>query len=319
MNLLPNNSTLADQQFASLFDSKTTLSFKELYVDPLSCNSSLLEHIALLKGANIENMLESEARLYLSTFTKKSVGTVGAVEDAINVCFDDAKLVEWFEDKENLKRGMFNVDVNLKNDTSLIYDDRLFSLSTRLINNAKNVRSKLDAFTLKIQSAGHVGYTSALVQDINLKNDFEFKDEASVDLFLLSASISNIALTNELKTHMSICAFEISHGASVAVELENDAYQNLQSDIDLFLQTASVSNIALTNELKTHISICAFEISHGASVAVELENDAYQNLQSDIDINTKFGGVMDVNLDNELIFKNEANVNLNIRGGVAWV
>lgn len=28
---------------------------------------------------------------------------------------------------------------------------------------------------------------------------------------------------------------------------------------------------------------------------------------------------MDVNLDNELIFKNEANVNLNIRGGVAWV
>ena len=98
MNLLPNNSTLADQQFASLFDSKTTLSFKELYVDPLSCNSSLLEHIALLKGANIENMLESEARLYLSTFTKKSVGTVGAVEDAINVCFDDAKLVEWFEE-----------------------------------------------------------------------------------------------------------------------------------------------------------------------------------------------------------------------------
>jgi P2-related tail formation protein len=268
MNLLPNNSTLADQQFASLIDSKSTLSFKELYVNPLSCNSSLLEHIALLKGANIENMLESEARLYLSTFTKKSVGTVGAVEDAINVCFDDAKLVEWFDDKENLKRGMFNVDVNLKNDTSLIYDDRLFSLSTRLINNAKNVRSKLDAFTLKIQSAGHVGYTSALVQDINLKNDFEFTGRASVDLSLLSASISNIALTNELKTH---------------------------------------------------ISMCAFEISHGVSTAVKLENDAYQNLQSEININTGFGGVMDVNLDNELIFKNEANVNLNIRGGVTWV
>ena len=242
MNLLPNNAKLTDQSFALLIDTKSTIGFTDLDINPLDCEASLLEHIALIKGANIDNMLEHEARLYLSTFTKKTVGTVGAVEDVVNVCFDDAKLVEWFEDKENLKRGMFNIDVNLKDDTSLVYDDRLFALSTRLINNAKNVRSKLDSFNLKIQSAGHVGYTSVLVQDINLKNEF-----------------------------------------------------------------------------KPHISTCAFEILHGALIAVELENSAYQNQQSEININTRFGGVMDVNLKNELIFKNESNADLIIKGGVTWV
>lgn len=197
MNLLPNNATLADQQFALLLDSKSTLGFKDLNANPLSCDSSILPHIALLKGANIDNMLESEARQYLSTFTKKSAGTVGAVVDAINVCFDDAKLVEWFEDKENLKRGMFNVDVNLKNNASSVYDDRLFSVSTRLINNAKNVRSKLDAFNLKIKSGGEINYSANSVTDLNLSNKIKFAKSTSY--FVLSfQNTMTINLDNEL-------------------------------------------------------------------------------------------------------------------------
>ena len=109
----------------------------------------MLPHIAFAKGANIDNMLESEARLYLKNFKRKALGTVGAVEDAVNVCWDDAHLVEWFEDS-TLEKGKFRIDVTLKADTTKVYDDRLFSLSNRLIKEAKNVRSQVDSFNIKL-------------------------------------------------------------------------------------------------------------------------------------------------------------------------
>ena len=149
MSLLPLNSKVIDQNFAEIIDTRSRVDFSDVSIDTLICDSSLLPHIAFSKGANIDNMTESESRLYLKNFRRKSLGTVGAVEDAINVCWDNAHLVEWFNDG-TLDKGMFRIDVTLKADTTKVYDNRLFALSNRLIKEAKNVRSKVDSFNIKL-------------------------------------------------------------------------------------------------------------------------------------------------------------------------
>jgi len=149
MSLLPLNSKNIDQHFAEFLDSRSRVDFSDVSIDPLTCDASLLPHIAFSKGANINNMIESEARAYLKTFKRKALGTVGAVEDAINVCWDEAHLVEWFED-DSLDKGKFRVDITLKSDTLKVYDNRLFALSNRLIKESKNVRSHIDSFNIRM-------------------------------------------------------------------------------------------------------------------------------------------------------------------------
>lgn len=149
MSLLPSNSSYKDQLFAELLDKRSACNYSDVTTDPLKCDSSILPHIAVSKGANIEGMLEHEVRSYLSTFTKKALGTVGAVEDAVNVCFQDAKITEWFND-ENLTPGYFSVDMTIKADPSIVYSDRLFSISNRLIKKAKNVRSHFKDFRIHL-------------------------------------------------------------------------------------------------------------------------------------------------------------------------
>lgn len=149
MSLLPNNETLTAQKFAVLLDNRSRVDYTDLTNDPLLCDASLLPHIAVIKGANIDNMLEHEARSYLKTFRRKSIGTIGAVEDAVNAVWDDAKVIEWFDD-DSLEIGMFRIDVNLEADTSKVYDDRVFSLSNRLIKQSKNIRSQIESFDIHI-------------------------------------------------------------------------------------------------------------------------------------------------------------------------
>jgi len=146
MSLLPNNSTLQAQRFASLLDNKSRVDYTDLTNDPLLCDASLLPHIALIKGANIDNMLEHEARAYLSTFKRKLLGTIGAVEDAVDVCFDEVKVVEWFED-DSLSVGEFNIEVSAI-DGGNLYDMRVFNLCKNLIKKTKNVRSQLKELRL---------------------------------------------------------------------------------------------------------------------------------------------------------------------------
>jgi len=182
MSLLPKNTSLKDQQFAELLDGRSQVNYSDLKIDPLTCNISLLPHLAIIKGANIDNMAESEARTYLKTFSKKANGTVGAVEDAVNVLFDNAQLVEWFEDKERFKKGQFGVSVDVRNDDTK-YDERLFSVSNRLIRTAKNVRSKFMGFDVKYPLvAGNISNSGGAVINIKLKNHLSFNGSLNLNI-----------------------------------------------------------------------------------------------------------------------------------------
>lgn len=263
MSLLPFSAKVKDQQFAELYDIQSRVDYSDIAPDPLTCHISLLPHIALQKGANIENMKEAEARNYLKTFTKKTIGTAGAVEDAINVCFDNAELIEWFDD-ENLKKGMFNVSVYLKDDVSLVYDERLFSLSRRLINESKNVRSKLDAFDLKVGAAGELDFLKAVSTNVVLTNDFDFVT-MDKNINLSANGISDVSLSSSL-------TFEAAA-------------------VDFSFSGANVLDVELENSVGDYISICEIKNINGGVVDVKLQNNP--NYESEADMNLKIrGGVV---------------------------
>ncbi len=149
--LLPSNQPLREQNFAEFVDKSLMHDNSVISLDPLTCHFSLLEHIALGFGASIAGMNEKEARIYLSKIEKIKTqrGTAGAVEDTLGVTFEDAELIEWFE-ADDLDKGDFRVAVTVKADTTEKYDKRKFALSKRLINEAKNVRSHLADFEIKL-------------------------------------------------------------------------------------------------------------------------------------------------------------------------
>ena len=146
MSLLPKNSSLQEQKFASLLDNQSRVSYEDITNDPMLCDESLLPHIALIKGANIDNMLVHEARAYLKTFRRKLLGTIGSVEDAVESLFDEVKVIEWFND-DSLSVGEFNVEVSAV-DGGNLYDMRIFNLCKRVIKKSKNVRSQLKELKL---------------------------------------------------------------------------------------------------------------------------------------------------------------------------
>jgi P2-related tail formation protein len=183
--LLPSNQPLKEQKFAEFVDKSLIHDNDVITLDPLGCHFSLLEHIALGFGASIAGMNEKEARLYLSKIEKIKTqrGTAGAVEDTLEVTFEEAELVEWFE-ADDLNVGEFRVAVTVKADAQEKYDKRKFSLSKRLINEAKNVRSYLADFEIKLpESYCHVDMYGGGVIAANLTCDVEpFLAEAKFNI-----------------------------------------------------------------------------------------------------------------------------------------
>jgi P2-related tail formation protein len=187
MSLLSKNNSLKSQSFAELLDNQSQVSYADITKDPLICDSSLLPHIALAKFANIDGMQESESRLYLKTFNKKILGTVGAVEDAARVCFEDSKIVEWFEDVENLKEGEFKLNIDFSSQQK--YGEDEFLLSEKLIKKSKNVRSKFNCFNLLMPFIEINNYISvAKTSNVKLKNELIFKD-SEVNISIQGAGI----------------------------------------------------------------------------------------------------------------------------------
>lgn len=170
MNLLPFNASTQDQKFAEMIDNKMKLDLDNFNINPLTCDISLLEHIALIKGANIENMKETEIREFLHLFLGEAKGTVGAVEKASQAYFNNTSITEWFK-REYLKEGEFEVSVNVENQKR--YTREIFDDTTNLVLRAKNVRSEFTGYEM-------------LLEDVNTKNS------------LTTGSILNISLSNEL-------------------------------------------------------------------------------------------------------------------------
>jgi len=191
MSLLSKNNSLKNQSFAELLDIQSQVSYEDITKDSIICDSSLLPHIALIKGANIDEMQENEARAYLKTFNRKYIGTVGAVEDALKVYFDSPKVVEWFEDK-SLLCGDFSIDLKIE-DGCRKFNKTTLEKTEKLIKRTKNVRSHLKEIKLNYLSENNssinIGFVCENSQNLEMHNAYEENIEMT--------QITNIGLASE--------------------------------------------------------------------------------------------------------------------------
>lgn len=155
-NVLPSNQSIESQRVAHFIEDRARENYKDLAIDSMSCHVSVLPHLAFALRVNIDGMKEIEARKYLSVINKRwvSKGTVGTVEDVINIPFPESntKLIEWFE-ADDLECGDFRVSLNIPADLSIRYGVRHFELSRCLINEQKNVRSHLHDFDISFPTS----------------------------------------------------------------------------------------------------------------------------------------------------------------------
>lgn len=174
MSLLPLNSKVIDQNFAEIIDTRSRVDFSDMSIDPLTCDASLLLYIAFSKGANIDNMTEHESRLYLKTFNRKHIGTVGAVEDVSKVYFDIPKVIEWFND-DSLAIGEFSVNLKIVDKCRKFNEEKL-EHTRKLVNDAKNVRSRLKEISLEYTSRNssvmHTGFVAENSSSVEMDNKY---------------------------------------------------------------------------------------------------------------------------------------------------
>jgi P2-related tail formation protein len=201
MSLLPNNSSLIDQQIAEMFAAESQESYKSLKIDPLTCHASILEHLALEYGIDISILNEALARTFLSNSIKNRpvLGTVQAVESLLELFFENGKLVEWFDDEKNLEVGEFSFLFPV--DNNLIYGEDLFLKFLKLLKKYKNVRSLFHSFNLKLSEQKQSFYLSS---DAMLRSSFsrEFKidNTGEVEFNLIKPiGLLNINLSSEVK------------------------------------------------------------------------------------------------------------------------
>ena len=237
MQLLPSNSSLREQKFASFLDEMAKEDYDVLSICPLECKASLLPHLALWLRVDISDLEESEAREYIKKAiqTKTKKGTVGAVEEVLKSIFSEAVLKEWFED-DSLKKGEFKAHLTIKPDPSLKYGEKKFEAIKRLINQTKNVRSHFAGFDVKMPlSVGKYNYIATNSYTINLSNELKNK-ELNKSLDFKTATTTTISLNNRANQDFkSDVKITLKKGGVVDVSLENDISYISDKEIDFKL------------------------------------------------------------------------------------
>ncbi|OCH60857.1 phage tail protein I [Aliivibrio fischeri] len=153
-SLLPSNLNQLERDLAGALSRISDIDIPISTVwDPDNCPVDLLPFLAwALRVDHWETQWpESRKREVIkqSVDINRTRGTRGAVERAIKaIRGDDVKLIEWFEDKANMAKGTFRVDVKSTNEPIDITDLQKLVPS---INSAKNTRSHLVGISVKSQ------------------------------------------------------------------------------------------------------------------------------------------------------------------------
>lgn len=151
-SLLPPNASKHEQDVETVISPSLSFPNKDIW-NPDKCPEHLLPHLAWALSVDNWNSswpVETKRQLIKdSIYIHRKKGTRAAVERVISaIRGDEVKLVEWFEDKDNLAPGDFTVSY-LSTGTPI--DGTELAKLVPAINSAKNVRSTLTKVTIKSQ------------------------------------------------------------------------------------------------------------------------------------------------------------------------
>lgn len=226
VNLLPSNTSdemrAVDEVASQRID---LLSKSDFNLLPQSCKKELLPHLAYMYDLDISGLQEQGIRDYISSAfeVKKYQGTIYAVRLSLKSIFNEAEIIEWFEDKNDvLEPFHFKANLVMKSNTSTSYDPMKFEKAKQLINASKNARSVFDGFNVKLPDVIVASnLQSAGVSNIQLKNELKFKD-GLCEIKSQVGSVANIQLKNKLKFKNGLCNIKNQIGGVLNIELKNE-------------------------------------------------------------------------------------------------
>jgi len=145
-SLLPLNATPLENAIDIVFAQKLDIDLSPIDINPNTCAEQLLPFLAAEWRVDISDLSIPEQRRLIANALEihRYKGTVHAVEQALDVVFDDAQLVEYERVFE------FDASVHLKADANAIYDSKKFTRARKLINQAKNGRSRFISYDIHL-------------------------------------------------------------------------------------------------------------------------------------------------------------------------
>ena len=145
--LLPQNATEQEQALDQLAATKLAIDLAPIDTNARTCDAKLLPWLALAWRLNITGLSVNEQRQLIANAAEshKYKGTVHAAQQALNAVFSDAH-IQQFQDPA--KPYEFSAQVKITADTTRVYDTTKFDTARRLVNEAKNVGTRLVSFDI---------------------------------------------------------------------------------------------------------------------------------------------------------------------------
>jgi len=198
-SVLPPNVTKGQKALDNTTLKRLDFSLEDLTTLPQLAPIQLLPTLAQMFDVNISGLQENEQRILIANALEihRYKGTLYAVKKAIEVSFDEAFIMEWFD--HNKKPYTFDVKVNIKADTSLVFGAFKFIKARELINSSKNARSHFDDFILDItQAKGNLEVAGGGISNIKLANDLVI-DYSLLDFKNFGGGVIDMSLNNKFE------------------------------------------------------------------------------------------------------------------------
>ena len=147
ISVLPPASSDIENSLDRVADKIVSLDLSQFDINPKTCNKKLLPFLAAQVSIVLSGLNESEQRALLSNAKHiyKYHGTPYAVEQALNSIFANAQVVE-FEERPYI----FSAKVMLGNDINQVLGGDKFNTAKRLVEFAKNGRSRFSNFDVSL-------------------------------------------------------------------------------------------------------------------------------------------------------------------------
>lgn len=160
---------------------------------PLSARVELLPHLAFMFDVDIVGLSEKEVRRLILNAIEihRYAGTLYAVKKALQVCFSEYEIKEWFD--FGGKPFTFKLEVTLSVDLDAVFDAKKWIKARDLIYWAKNERSQLLGIDVKLPVAkGDISVSAGLVYEANPQGETNFLKRSSGELIAQFAGITKL-------------------------------------------------------------------------------------------------------------------------------
>lgn len=164
-----------------------------------SAHIELLPYLAFMFDVDIVGLSESEARRLILNAIEihRYAGTLYAVKKALSVCFGEYAIKEWFS--FGGKPYTFKLEVTIGTDLDQVFDAKKWIKARDMIYWAKNERSQLLGFDIKLPPAQCDIFVSAgLVYETNPQGDCVFLHRARCEI------VESVAGVAEFEAHGSV-------------------------------------------------------------------------------------------------------------------